>query len=130
MNRINIDASAILIAVGGIAAIGAIGYLYAKRDELIRAVNPASSDNIINRGVTSIVRNVTDDENQTLGGILFDFVHPAAEGVADTYYRVMFPDGVHAVHAPDISADGLVSRDGQVYRIGYNGAGERIAIPQ
>lgn len=41
---------------------------------LTETLNPASDKNIVNRGVTEIVRTITGDKNATLGTKIYDVV--------------------------------------------------------
>jgi hypothetical protein len=64
--------------VVAIGLMGAIAIYYAKKQagealsSVGDAVNPVSQDNIFNRGVNNVVGVLTGDENQTLGGLLYD----------------------------------------------------------
>jgi hypothetical protein len=69
---------------GAVLAIGLIGgfaiyYTTKKANETIvtvgNAINPVNQDNIFNRGVNSVVQNLTGDDNQTLGGWIYDITH-------------------------------------------------------
>lgn len=61
-----------------IGVVGAIALYYAKKQasealtSVGDAVNPISQDNIFNQGANSVVEVLTGDENQTLGGWLYD----------------------------------------------------------
>ena len=67
-------------AIAGGAAL-VVGYLvyrgYKKAKEVVsKDLNPASKDNIINRGVGSVGQQLTGDKHFTLGGWLYDRLHP------------------------------------------------------
>lgn len=51
-------------------------YAYTKRTAIISAVNPVDPNNMANRAVTNVVSAVTG-RDETLGGWLYDFTHPA-----------------------------------------------------
>lgn len=72
--------------VVGLAAVAAVGvgalWLYSKRGAVaqaagaaVDAVNPASSTNIVNRGVTAAGAAISGDDSWTLGGWLYDVTH-------------------------------------------------------
>lgn len=73
-------------AVAAVGVLGAIGIWYTQKQAakaastVVDAVNPASQTNIVNRGVNSIVQTLTGDENQTLGGWIYDITHEESGG--------------------------------------------------
>lgn len=71
--KLELSAGAFLaaLAVGGVA----VGWWYRREiaHAVGNAVNPASSDNLVNRGVESIGQAVTGDASWTPGGALWDF---------------------------------------------------------
>jgi hypothetical protein len=85
-------------------------------------------------GVDEVVQAFTGDENQTLGGFIYDSFHPAPAG-PDVYYTVTFPNGArHAIHAPDVNALGQFSYVQPPYaatrwQIVLDGAGMKLAKP-
>lgn len=68
-----------------IGVVGAIAIYYAKKQtgealtSVGDAVNPVNSDNIFNRGVNNVVGILTGDENQTLGGWLYNVINGTQE---------------------------------------------------
>ena len=71
-----------LVALGGAAAVVAL-VLYkvatkgaaAAKTLVTETLNPASSNNIVNQGVTSLGAAVTGDKSFTLGGWFYDATH-------------------------------------------------------
>lgn len=63
---------------GGVALLGL--YLYSKGEEIAEAVNPASTNNLIYRGVNAVGDVLDDGESDndsfSLGGWLWDLTHP------------------------------------------------------
>lgn len=47
------------------------------RNTAVAAINPADSDNLINRAVTAAGRSVSGDSSWTLGGWIYDVTHPS-----------------------------------------------------
>lgn len=74
--NVNID-GIMLVGLGvGVPLLGFLGYkLYASKEEIINAVNPASSDNLVNKAFESVGQSVTGDPNWTLGGWAYDWTH-------------------------------------------------------
>jgi len=72
------------VAAVGILGAGAIWYTKKKTGEALEvvgdAINPISQNNIFNRGVNAIVQNLTGNENQTLGGWIYDITHEESDG--------------------------------------------------
>lgn len=59
------------------------------------------------------------------------FTPTAAPGDSNIFYRVLFPDGTHhAVGNGTIDKKGYFTFNGKTYRMGYNQANVRIAVPQ
>lgn len=53
----------------------------------------------------------------------------SAEASNNLYYKTLFPDGkYHSLPANTVDKDGFTSWQGVRYRIGYNQAGQRIAV--
>lgn len=69
-------------AVGGAAK--AVQTIHQAVDATVTAVNPASSDNLVNRGVTSIGSTLTGDNGFTVGGWLYDITHSNPLATAGT----------------------------------------------
>lgn len=70
--KLELNASGV-IAIGAVAAVAGVAWLlWSKRAAIVGAINPASPDNLVNRGVSAIVQAVTGDEHQTVGGLVFD----------------------------------------------------------
>ena len=73
-------------AVLAVGVVGGIGFWYAKRqaaqaaNAVGDALNPVSQTNIFNRGANAIVQSLTGDENQTLGGWIYDVTHDEGGG--------------------------------------------------
>jgi len=70
--------SGMVIAVGVVVA--ALSYVAAKKaaesvSEVGQAINPLNNNNIFASGVNSVVQSLTGDENQTLGGWIYDVTH-------------------------------------------------------
>jgi hypothetical protein len=61
-----------------VAGVGVFFYRKIAAGVAAGAINPANPDNIVNQGVTSIVQEATGDKNQTLGGLIFDWLNPDA----------------------------------------------------
>lgn len=76
------------LTLGGVLGIGVLAllaifgvYAYTQRDKLAQAanlVNPASSENVVNRAITSGVSAATGRE-ETLGGWLADIFGPKTD---------------------------------------------------
>jgi len=68
-----------------IGLMGAIAIYYAQKQakealsSVGDAVNPVNPDNIFNQGANSVVEVLTGDENQTLGGWLYDIINGTPE---------------------------------------------------
>lgn len=64
-----------------VAGLGAVAYTVYKTagvaGDMLQAVNPLNSDNVINQGATSIWQGVTGSIG-TIGTDLYDGTHPAA----------------------------------------------------
>lgn len=84
--------------------------------------------------VDSVVQGITGDENQTLGGAVFDLFHPGEVGES-VFYRVTFPNGAsHAIAAGDVDSAGRFSYIQPPYantrwQIYVDGAGMKLAKP-
>ena len=84
-------ATAAAVCVVGVLAFKAVnaGAAVAAKvgDVLATDLNPASSDNIINRGVSAIGEAVTGQQGWSLGSAIYDATHPAPEtpGFVDRY---------------------------------------------
>jgi len=72
-----------------------------------------------------------------LGETVYNWFNPP-DTSADVYYAVQFPDGAkHSISARDIDSSGYFTPNRSVYtwsiggrwRIGYNNAGLRVAVP-
>jgi hypothetical protein len=69
-------------AILALAALGGLVFLYLRyKDTVLHTVtttlNPASSENIVNQGVSSVVTAAAGRE-ETLGGGIYDFFHGPA----------------------------------------------------
>lgn len=71
-----------------IAAVGVGLYLFFKREvsdaaaAVGNAINPASDENLAYRGVNAVGGALSGDEHWTLGGWLYDILHPSADNIA------------------------------------------------
>lgn len=70
-----------ILAGGAVALAGAVVYFGAKKAGELAAkvgesVNPADSDNIVNRAVTGIGEAITGDKGFSLGSFIYDLTHP------------------------------------------------------
>jgi hypothetical protein len=81
--RLELSATAVL-AVAGLAVGGLLAWrLYHQAGDLVQAgadlvrkdLNPASSDNVVNRALEQLGQAVTGEEGWTLGGQVFDWTH-------------------------------------------------------
>lgn len=74
--NINVD-GIMLIGLGvGVPLLGFLGYkLYTSKEKIVNAVNPASSENLVNQAVESVGQTLTGDPNWTPGGWAFDWTH-------------------------------------------------------
>lgn len=81
--RLELSATAVL-ALAGVAVAGVLAWrAYTTGREvaelagevIARDLNPASSDNLVNRAVTGVGATLTGDPNWTLGGAIFDLTH-------------------------------------------------------
>jgi hypothetical protein len=65
-----------ILALGAVGIAGAVVYFGARKvGEVARAVNPASSDNIVYRGVNALGGAVTGDRNFSFGSWVYDVFH-------------------------------------------------------
>lgn len=78
--KLDLTATGVL-ALAAVAAIAGL-YLWNRRaigaavSGAVEAVNPASENNLINRGVSSIGQAVTGDDSWSLGGQLAEWLSP------------------------------------------------------
>lgn len=65
-----------LIGIGAVVAVG--GYLLWKNGlpAIGKAIDPTSRDNVFYGGVNAVGESVTGNENWTLGGQIYDWLHP------------------------------------------------------
>lgn len=72
-----LDPKLVFYAVLGLGLIYVVKKTADKVGEIVtKDINPASPDNIINRGVLSIGQAITGDPNWSLGGAVYDYFHP------------------------------------------------------
>ncbi len=66
-----------VLAVAGLAVLGVAAWkLFPSLKELVtHDLNPASEDNVVNRGVEALGRSITGDQYWTLGGSIYDATH-------------------------------------------------------
>ncbi len=76
-----------VMVVTGIAVIAAI-YLAARKDALVAAVNPADDRNLANRAVNAIGEGISGQDGWTLGGWLYDVLHPYEDDPTRAWYEV------------------------------------------
>jgi hypothetical protein len=89
-----------LAALGvGIALVVGLVYLARRAGVTANTFNPASNQNAASRLVDSIIAGATGDKNQTLGGLFYDAVNPAAGLGAG---EVLTADGRIAYVAPSV----------------------------
>ncbi len=67
--------------VAGVVVLGVVYFLVRKRvanaaSDVLDALNPTSSGNIVNRGVSEVGRVLTGEEAFSLGGWFYDLTHP------------------------------------------------------
>lgn len=86
-----------MIVVGGLVVLGGLLYFGVRKIAgalpsgsqvagALNYVNPASPNNIINRGVNTVVETVTGRPGETLGTWIYDLFHPEeAAGSPDPY---------------------------------------------
>lgn len=81
--KLNLGASGVLAVA--VVAVGALLYFKGRGAvaAAVDAVNPASSTNLVNRGVSSIGAAISGDDDWTLGGQLFEWFSPKAREVRD-----------------------------------------------
>jgi len=133
---IGLAVAAVLIVVAVIAkkAVGAA---------VDTAAGLATGNNALTRGTAyegaGVLGTLGAATNAASGGVLARvgerivsvFTPEASDAERyDLFYGVLFPDGQrHAVRATEISKDGVYSRKGELFLIGYNQANERVAKP-
>jgi len=86
MPRVEITATSI-VALAAVVAVGFIGWkLYSKRKDIAQAVDPTSDKNLAYQGVNKVGEVLTGDKDFSLGGWIYDLVHPHAgeEAIAPT----------------------------------------------
>jgi len=65
--------------VMGFVVLGVgVYYVSKKADEVSEAINPVNDNNIINRGVSKVVTDLTDGKHKNLGSWLFCKFNPDA----------------------------------------------------
>jgi hypothetical protein len=79
-----LDSKAAQYAVFGVVGLLAAWFVYRKLGDVLNAVNPLNRDNVIARGVNDIGGAITNDENFTLGGWIYDVTHPTYDPNAPT----------------------------------------------
>ncbi len=68
----------VLIGYGLLGLVLAGVGVFVYRKITAGALNPANPENVVNQGVTGIVQSATGDKDQTLGGLIFDWINPSA----------------------------------------------------
>lgn len=76
----------------GDAASAAGGYISGAAGAVGQAINPASSDNLVNRGVTSAGQAVTGDPGWTLGGTVYETINGGPTGSLWGNYKAWVSD--------------------------------------
>lgn len=74
---------------------------------LLKAIDPTNPDNVFSTGANAVVASVTGDPNQTVGGGVFDVLHPNA-GLAPG--ETSLPGGI-ILAAPAVTPGGTSSDD-------------------
>jgi len=74
------------VTLGAIFAGGVVLYKANKAGQAIKEtvskdLNPASNENIINKGVSSVGASISGNENWSLGGWIYDITHPESKAV-------------------------------------------------
>lgn len=96
MPKINFRIDGIMILVLLVAA--ALVWIWTQRKDVISAINPADSNNLVNRGVTAVVgeENIASAADYVFGAI--DLLNPWNE--SDTYARQVYGLGETLPGAP------------------------------
>ena len=84
--KVSLNATAV-IALAGIAAVGFVAWkVFPGLSKVVtKDLNPASSENVVNKGVSAVGAAVTGDDSWTLGGQLADWFNPATREVNRQY---------------------------------------------
>ena len=61
--------------IAGAAAL-AVWWIRRKAGQVVDAVNPVNDKNVFYQGASEVARELTGDEDGTLGTILYDVLHP------------------------------------------------------
>jgi len=78
------------MVVAGIAALAVVGYFAAKKTAAVaqaaasdvgNAVNPVNQDNVFHAGTNAVGEAVTGEKGWTLGGQIYDWLHPQSGSV-------------------------------------------------
>lgn len=74
--KVDVSATGV-IALAGVGVVGLVLWrLWASREAIGAAVNPASDKNIVYQGVNGIGASVSGDKDWSLGTWLYDITHP------------------------------------------------------
>lgn len=69
-----------------------------------------------------------DATGSWIGGQLYEWAHPSAEGES-LYYVVLFPTNEkHAIASGDIRSDGTFTYQGNAYRMRTDASGNHVAV--
>jgi hypothetical protein len=80
--------------------------------------------------VNQLTGGLAADAGEGIGGGLFSIFGSTSSAPDATYYTVYFPDGSrHAINASSVDSNFRFSYGGNVYSLGQDGSGNRIATP-